>query len=154
MKPLLVIGLGNPLMGDDGIGWHIVARLAGDPRLPETVEVTSGGTDLLRHADQIEGRSRVVVIDAIQDAIEGNGQVGQISILDEDQLDERQQHAHHLSAVQAIGLLQLITPVRFTLLGISISSAAVANQLSPALAARMPAILDRVLQELMCTSSK
>jgi len=150
MRPLLVIGLGNPLMGDDGIGWHIVARLAGDPRLPESVEVTSGGTDLLRHADQILGRSRVMVIDAIQ----GDGEAGKVSVLDEDLLDGCQEHAHHLSAVQAIGLLKMITPVRFTLLGISISSAAVANQLSPALAARMPAILDRVLQELICTSSK
>lgn len=152
MKPLLVIGLGNPLMGDEGIGWHVARRLAGDPRLPDTVEVISGGTDLLRHAGPIEGRRRVVVIDAIQE----DGQAGSVSILDEDfpALDGRQQHAHHLSAVQAIGLLRMITPVRFTLLGISISSAAVNSQLSPALAARMPAILDRVLQELMCTSSK
>jgi len=154
MKPLLVIGLGNPLMGDDGIGWHVAKRLAGDPRLPDSVEVTSGGTDLLRLTGQIEGRSRVVVIDASIDAIRDAGDVGRISAFDEDLPDGRQQHAHHLSAVQAIGLLRMITHVHFTLLGISVSSAAMDSQLSPALAARMPAILDRVLQELLCTSSK
>jgi hydrogenase maturation protease len=150
MKPLVVIGLGNPLMGDDGIGWHIARRLAADRRLPETVEVISGGTDLLRLAGQIEGRSRVMVIDAIED---GNP-VGHVSLFPDNSpaLNDCQQHAHHLSAVQAIGLLKLVAPVRFTLLGVSISSAAVAEDLSPALAACVPAILDRVLQELMCIS--
>ena len=151
MKSLLVVGLGNPLMGDDGIGWHIAAHLAGHPGLPESVEVVSGGTDLLRIAGHIEGRSRVVVIDAIQD----DGEAGRVSVLEDVvPLDDRQHHAHHLSAVQAIGLLQMTTPVGFTLLGISVSSAAVSGELSPSLAARMPAILDRVLQELTCISSK
>ncbi|HUI59580.1 MAG TPA: hydrogenase maturation protease [Steroidobacteraceae bacterium] len=146
MKPLLVIGLGNPLMGDDGIGCHVAARLAGDPRLPESVEVISGGTDLLRFASQIEGRSRVFILDAIHD----DAEPGAVSVFAADLpgLDERQEHAHHLSAVQAIGVLRILMPVRITLVGISISSAAIESGLSPALDTRVPAIVDRVLQEL------
>ena len=29
----LVIGYGNPLRSDDGVGWHVAERLADDPRL-------------------------------------------------------------------------------------------------------------------------
>jgi hydrogenase maturation protease len=141
-----VIGLGNPLMGDDGVGCRVAERLADDPRVPEDAEVICGGTDLFRYARQMEGRRRVVILDAIQD----DAEPGSVAVLPEagSGLDARQQHAHHLSAVQAIRLLEMTTPSRFLLLGISISSAGMDTGLSPALAARMPAILGRVLHEL------
>jgi len=36
----LVVGYGNPLRGDDGLGWHAAAALAADPRLADTDVVT------------------------------------------------------------------------------------------------------------------
>jgi hydrogenase maturation protease len=143
MKPRLAIGLGNPLMGDDGIGWHVAGRLAADPRLPADVEAIPGGTDLLGCAARIEGRQRVVVIDAIAD----DAEPGSVSVVNGD-LDERQEHAHHLSVAQAVKLLGMITSARFTVLGVSVGTASLGEELSPALAARLPAIVDRVLEEL------
>jgi hydrogenase maturation protease len=146
MKPQLVIGLGNPLMGDDGIGCIVAERLANHPRLPENVEVICGGTDLLRHAGRIEGRSSVVVIDAVQDV----GEPGNVVSLatDDAGLDERQQHVHQLSAVQCIRLLQMTTSATFLLLGISISAGRVHHGLSPELSGRMPMILGTILGKL------
>jgi hydrogenase maturation protease len=147
MKPLLAIGLGNPLMGDEGIGWHVAERLAGDPRLPEHAEVICGGTDLLRYAGEMEGRSRVVLIDAIEDGSE----MGTVTVFDRDfpGLEEHQEHAHHLSTIQAVRLLRLIVPTRFTFIGISIASARLEPALSPPMAARMPTILEQVLENLL-----
>ena len=146
MKPVLAIGLGNPLMGDEGIGWHVAERLAGDPRLPEHVEVICGGTDLTRYAGEMDGRSRVVLIDAIEDGSD----TGTVTVFDGDfrGLEEHQEHAHHLSAIEAVGLLRLIVPTGFTLLGISISSARLEPALSPSMAARLPEILEQVLENL------
>lgn len=145
MKPRLVLGLGNPLMGDDGVGWYVASRLSDDRRLPPDVEAVWGGTDLLRYAGQIEGRSLVLVVDAVQDAAEPGAVVVLENLAD---LDDGQTNAHELSAVQAIRLIQMMTPVRMTLLGVSISSAAVRNGLSAEVEACMPAILERVLEEL------
>ena len=145
MKPLLAIGLGNPLMGDDGVGCVVAERLASDPRLPEDTEVICGGSDLLGCAGQMEGRSRVVVIDAV----EGNAKPGSVAVFDGTSgLEERQGHAHQLSAVQAIRLLEMMSSVRCTLLGIAISSVAPRFGLSPDLDVRIPAVLDHVLEEL------
>jgi hydrogenase maturation protease len=150
MKPLLIIGLGNTLMGDDGVGCAVVERLAADPRLPDYAEAVNGGSDLLRCAGWMEGRSRVVVIDALQDG----GDPGNVLVLEgAGGLDEGQSHAHHLSAVQSIRLLQMAAPTPFTLLGISIQSVKAGSGLSPMLAGQMPAILDRVLRELTWSSS-
>lgn len=150
MKPNLVIGLGNPLVGDEGIGWHVAERLAGDPRLPEDTEVLWGGTDLLRLTDQMEDRRRVILIDALLDPSEP----GNISVFEDGfpGLEDRQEHAHHLSAMQAVRLLKTASPcmdgVRFTLVAIVVDSANIGCELSASLAAKMPQILDRVLQEL------
>lgn len=146
MKPLLAIGLGNPLMGDDGVGCVVAERLAGDPRLPECAEVICGGSDLLRYLGQMEGRSRVVVIDAVQD----DAEPGSVEVFAGagSMLDERQDHAHHLSAVQAIRLLEMTSPVHCTLVGISVSSIGPGTGLSSVVNAQMPAVLDRILQEL------
>jgi len=158
MKPLLVIGLGNPLMGDEGVGWQVAERLSGDPRLPADAEVVCGGTDLLRHAGRMEQRRRVIVVDALRDDAEpgtvwaweerGAGAAGDSACQPFPQLDNGQDNAHCLSAVQAIQLLRMTVPVPITLLGISIPSATLQPGLSPELAARMPAILERVLREL------
>ncbi len=143
MKRPLVIGLGNSLMGDDGVGCRAAELLAGDPRLPAGVEVIAGGTDLLRYAVEIQGRSRIVVIDAVQ----SDSEPGSVQEVEPGPLD-RQEHAHHLSAAQAVALLRMLTPAPIRLLGIAARSAACGADLSPVLKVRMPAILDRVLEEL------
>ncbi|MDP2996782.1 MAG: hydrogenase maturation protease [Bryobacterales bacterium] len=152
MKPNLVIGLGNPLMGDEGIGWHILDRLAADPRLPQDTELLWGSTDLLACAGQMEGRRRIVLIDAMLDP----SHAGSVAVYsDRDgfpHLDEGQEHAHQLSAVQALRLLQSCSPglrtVPVTLIAIAIDGASVTMELSPALSAGMPELLDRILREL------
>jgi len=146
MKPVLAIGLGNPLMGDDGVGCIVAERLVTDARLPEYAEVICGGSDLLGCAGQMEGRDRVVVIDALQ----SDTDPGNVVRLDgaDCGVEERQDHAHHLSAVQAMRLLERISSIRCTLLGVSISSATVGSSLSPGIEAQLPAILEQVLEEL------
>ena len=59
----LIIGLGNPLRGDDGIGVRVVQMLA-DEALPEGVEVAEGGTLGLGLVSLMEGRRRVILVDA------------------------------------------------------------------------------------------
>src|ERR1039457_3848424 len=58
MKPLLIIGLGNPLMGDDGVGAQLAESLAGRA----DADVLFGGTDLLPCAGELEGRQPVILI--------------------------------------------------------------------------------------------
>src|ERR1039458_379612 len=62
VKPGLILGRGTPLMGDDGVGALLAESLAGRA----DADVLIGGTDLLRCAGEIEGRQRVILIDAVQ----------------------------------------------------------------------------------------
>ena len=59
----LVLGFGNPHRGDDGIGVRVAEALAANP-LPEDVEVVDGGTQGLGVVPLLEGRKRLIVVDA------------------------------------------------------------------------------------------
>lgn len=65
MKPILILGLGNPLCGDDGVGCEIVQALAGRA-LPPDVEVMDGGTPGIGLLNLLEGRRRVILVDAAE----------------------------------------------------------------------------------------
>jgi hydrogenase maturation protease len=61
----LVLGLGNTLLGDEGIGVHAVRYLRGED-LPAQVELLDGGTLSFALAGVLAGAGRLIVIDAAQ----------------------------------------------------------------------------------------
>ncbi len=60
----LVVGIGSPILGDDGVGLQVVEQLRarGLPAGVETMELGSGGLALL---DVLSGYDRLVIVDAI-----------------------------------------------------------------------------------------
>jgi hydrogenase maturation protease len=62
----LVLGLGNILMGDEGIGVHVVRALE-KHALPEGVECLDGGTGGFILLEPMENAGRIVLIDASAD---------------------------------------------------------------------------------------
>ncbi len=65
VKPILILGLGNPLRGDDGVGPRVVEALEREP-LPPAVEVMEGGTPGVGLLSLLEGRRRVIIVDAAE----------------------------------------------------------------------------------------
>lgn len=61
----VVIGLGNPLMGDDGLGLAALARLRDEWNVPADVDLVDGGTWGMNLLPVIEDAGRVLLIDAI-----------------------------------------------------------------------------------------
>ena len=59
----LVVGYGNPLRGDDGVGWHAAAALAADPRLADT-DVITGHQLTPKLAEDIAKARLAVLVDA------------------------------------------------------------------------------------------
>lgn len=62
----VVIGLGNPIMGDDGIGLVALERLREQWEIPVAVELVDGGTWGLTLLPLIESAERVLFLDAIR----------------------------------------------------------------------------------------
>jgi len=96
----LVIGLGNPIMTDDGAGLEVVRRLRKKLPAPdvEFIEASVGGIGLL---DQIAGYDRLILIDTIRNA---GGIPGQIYRLSPNDLGP----TNHLCSPHDIGFKQAI----------------------------------------------
>ena len=134
---VLVVGYGNPLRGDDGIGWHAASLLASDPRL-------AGARVLARHqlvpelAVDVSRASLVVLIDAA-----ANGEPGSISV-------RRVQPgqpvlaalSHHLDPPALAGLAEAlygaVPPI--VLVSVAAGSLAEGDRLSAALEVALPAV--------------
>ena len=138
MKPLLIVGLGNPLMGDDGVGARVAQSVTGHL----DADVLLGGTDLLRYAGDMESRERVILIDAIESDV-----AGEITVTDEDPPEGPPTGAHTLSASAAVRLLRHLMPeVRFTWMLVGVCSAQVGEGLSPELESALPRLRERVME--------
>jgi hydrogenase maturation protease len=66
MKKVLIGGIGNVLLGDDGVGPYAVRFLAARYEFDEGVEVADLGTPALDLIDQISARDAVILIDSIE----------------------------------------------------------------------------------------
>lgn len=63
---VLLLGIGNSCMGDDGIGPYTVRLLQRENRLPSRVTVVDGGTRGLELLSLLEGVEKLVVVDAVR----------------------------------------------------------------------------------------
>ena len=81
---VLVLGVGNVMMGDEGLGVQVARNLLQNYVFPPEVEVIDGGTGGLSLLSYIRSARRVIVIDAIQ----AGAEPGSIFMFDSDQLEE------------------------------------------------------------------
>ena len=65
-KKTLVLGLGNVIMGDEGVGVHVVRALEQHP-LPANVECLDGGTGGFTLLEPLQEAGRIILIDAAAD---------------------------------------------------------------------------------------
>lgn len=66
---ILLLGVGNVLLGDEGVGVHTVNRLR-DEGLPDCVDAVDGGTAGLELAYLVGGFSRLVIVDCLDAGME------------------------------------------------------------------------------------
>lgn len=78
----LVVGLGNPILGDDGIGWRVAESVRANRPNVEVDCLALGGLSLM---ERLVGYERVIIIDSIQTR---NGHIGQVHRFDLNELPD------------------------------------------------------------------
>jgi hydrogenase maturation protease len=151
----LVLGLGNPLRGDDGVGPRVVEELT-RRGLPEGVTALDGGTGGLDLLQMLEGWERVVVVDAADIGRERGGKVppGQFVRFAPDQAllgeaaDPFSLHSAGLSEVLALANALGRTLPEIVIFGVQPAEVGWGEELSPAVEAVLPALADAVFNEV------
>ena len=115
---VLILGLGNPLSGDDGFGARVLDLLHrnGTEFLPD-VTLVDAHTDLLNHIESFAAYDRVVLVDAILDPENMLGKPGQIVVLHEKDFlawSEASSSAHQMSPILSVKLFRQLYPAAQT----------------------------------------
>ena len=131
----VVLGFGNLIRSDDGVGIHAVQRLQSDPRITAEVLVLDGGTLGLDLLSYVSDARRLLVLDAVNiDAAPGT--VVRINVQELESLPGG-------GSVHLLGLADLLAALRITaqpidevvLLGVQPESTEWGTSLSPSVAA-------------------
>jgi hydrogenase maturation protease len=149
---VLVLGIGNVLMGDEGVGVHVIRSLE-KFGVPEGVDLLDGGTGGFLLLDPMQRARKVILIDA---TLDGNpaGTVRRLTPRFSTDYP-RTLTAHDIGLKDLLDTFYLVDhPVDVVLLAISIPSfQEVGLELSPEIAARVPEFAQLVLREVASASS-
>lgn len=145
----VVLGVGNPLMGDDGIGLEALEALREGWDIPADVELVDGGTWGLTLLPAIESADRLLLIDAI----DAGGAPGTLHTLERDQIPRHlatklSPHEVDLREVLALAELRGTLPLEMVAIGLQPAAVELSSELSDPVRHRLPDLLDLVTRRL------
>ncbi len=148
MSDLLVLGLGNVLLGDDGIGPAAVAHLRDTHAWPEGATCLDGGTLGLSLLPYLEDAAAVIMVDAV-DADAPAGTLVRLEGRDVGPAVATRLSPHQVGVADLLDGARLHdrTPATLVLLGIVPESIELGVGLSEPVRRSMPALIDLVLAD-------
>jgi hydrogenase maturation protease len=141
----LVLGIGNLLLCDEGVGVH-VARALAQRELPHGVSVVEAGTAFLDALPEIEKADRILLVDAM----EGGSAPGSVYRVPFDQC----QHPDMLASLHGFDMSRVLFMAgndrspEVTVFGIEPARIEWGTELSPSVERVMPAVEQAILNEL------
>jgi hydrogenase maturation protease len=144
----LIIGCGNILLGDEGIGVHLIEELK-KRKLPQGVELLDGGTAGYELIPYIRQAEKIIIVDAVK----GQGRPGQIYRFSPGDYEQEQLQFGSFS-LHEVSLKDVFTAIKnlgiqkeIIIFGIEPQDIGVKIGLSQKLTATLPQLIDLVLQE-------
>lgn len=149
MAATLILGLGNTIMSDDGIGPKVIEKMRSDGGLPNDVDLVDGGTLGLDLLPFLEGVRKLIIVDAVEIGKPAGTVVhlvgDEVPVALETKLSPHQMGMKDLLAVARL-MGQL--PEEIILIGVQPSSLEMDTELTPCVAACLDELVSRVRREL------
>lgn len=145
---LLVLGLGNPLCGDDGLGVAAVEELGRRYQAPPGALFLDGGTLGLSLLPFLEDAEEAILVDAVRDDAPP-GTLVRLSGAEVRPAVESKLSVHQVGVADLVGAADLLgrLPRRLVLLGLVPASLELGVGLSPEVAPRLGALVEAVAAE-------
>lgn len=147
-KPVLVLGIGNILLTDEGIGVRVIDRLQ-EIALPDNVEILDGGTAGVDLLDILADRQKVIIIDAV----DAGCTPGTVVCFGIDQLmpkDHPEVSLHELGIAETVFMTKQLgcAPKEVTVYGIQPENINCGLELSQTLQNAVEYVVELILTEL------
>jgi len=152
-KNKLILGCGNLLLQDEGVGVHLIEYLK-DKELPADVELLDGGTAGFSLVDFITQASKVVIVDAVK----AGGRPGDIycfGLEDFETEDSPKTSLHDITLKDVFAMAKKLGPLpKIRIIGIEPKSIDYGTELSAEISRLLPKIAELALKEMQYAESK
>ncbi|WP_406661601.1 hydrogenase maturation protease [Methanolobus sp. ZRKC3] len=140
-----ILGCGNPLVGDDGIGIHVIERLKEmSYEMPDNVELIDAGVCGLDMLNLLEGADTIIIVDAVK----GAGDIGSVHLFGMDEIKGATSQGgftiHETCLADVLCIAEHIQkmPEKLMVIGVEIDKA---EEISLCLSNKVQASLDEVV---------
>jgi hydrogenase maturation protease len=146
----LILGLGNPILGDDSAGLKVAESVRQRMTLDPSIEVSEDYAGGLRLMERLIGYDQVIIVDAICTGTHPPGTILHLNV--EDIATQHTASAHDVNlptALQLAATMNLKMPERIRIIAIEAENVLdFSEQCSPAVTLALPHAADAVLAEL------
>lgn len=145
----LVLGVGNLLLSDEGVGIHVIQRLAEAHRLSEEVQILDGGTLGLNLLYYLEGVENLLIIDAV----EMGKEPGTLLRMEGDEVPaflsmKMSPHQIGVNDMLFAAKLKDLYPRNVVLWGVQPALLSVGLDLSPIVSVQVDVLVGKIMEEL------
>lgn len=154
-KKIAVVGVGNILMGDEGIGVRAVELLR-KKELPEKVVLFDGGTAFHALIDELVNFDKLIIVDAMKSGVH-SGTICRFELEDLDlcgeEIEEKRETTlslHGVGILETLMLEKLVhsIPEEIVFIGVEPESIEFSMELSSTLKEKLPELIQIVCKEL------
>jgi hydrogenase maturation protease len=146
---VVVLGVGNILQTDEGAGPHAVDELNRRFELPPGTTAIDGGTSAMELLDDMAGADLLLIVDAVSS---GRPPGSVVRLIGEEvpMFFTTKLSPHQVGIADVLATLALTedSPKETMIIGIEPASLMLGMELSPAVEAAMPRVIDQVIGEL------
>jgi hydrogenase maturation protease len=146
---ILVLGLGNILLGDEGVGVRVAEALQAEYAFDPDIDIVDGGTSGMDMLDIVADRPHVIVVDAVNTG-DPPGTLVTLTGEAAPAFFRNRISPHQLGLSDLLGALALMDrrPKGLTLVGCVPESLDTNLELTPRVAAQVPEMLEMVVDAL------
>lgn len=146
---ITVLGVGNILYTDDGVGIRVVEKLEKEYEFSENIDIIDGGVLGVNLLGVISNAGRLIVVDTVLN----KGRPGDLHRLDHDQIPNRilaKNSLHQVDLIEALTLCNALDHVpKTTIIGIEPKDIDTLNEhLTPEIGTRLDDLVQKVLEEV------
>ena len=151
---IIILGVGNILLKDEGIGVHVVLELQ-KQKLPSNVEVIDAGTASLNILACLNNTKKLIIIDAVKGR-RNPGMIYRIYPNDLENLEDKDSLSlHQIDVMQSLRIIAKTSglPDEVVIIGIEPENIEWGTELSNKLKSKIPQVVSRVLKEIDITNN-
>ena len=149
MKDTIIIGIGNILLQDDGVGVHVIERLENE-KLPSTIELVDGGTSTLDTLGFFLDYKKVIVVDSLKAGLEP-GTIYKIKPEDIKNYKKENLSIHDVQILDVVKMANMMDKYpEVVIFGIEPEKISLNLEMTETMISKIPEIIFNIKKELQC----